>query len=227
MAFRLKHERMPIEQGWGVLYLLPLYTKNKGGVMIEDQSTLVLLLEKMAQGDDKALSDFYDVTVNRVYGMAIKIVSRSELAEEVVSDVYLQIWRQAMNYNAERASPIGWILMICRSRALDILRREKSATRNQFQEDENDVSDDILFDSPLSDVISSETSKQVRAALELLTKQQRESISLAFFKDMSHREISEFTGQPLGTVKSNIRRAQDILRNILGKEALNVGGFYG
>lgn len=226
MAFRLKNERLPVDKGWGVLYSLPRQIPKKGGVMTEDQSILVSLIDKISQGDDNAMSDFYDATVNRVFGMAMKVVLRPELAEEVVSDVYLQIWRQAINYKIDRASPIGWILMICRSRALDILRREKTATRNQCKEEDGDVEGSSV-ESPLTDIIYNETSKQVKAALELLSKQQRESISLAFFKDMSHREISEYTGQPLGTVKSNIRRAQDILRNILDKDELYTGGLYG
>lgn len=226
MAFSLKDERLPVDEGWGVLYSLPRLKQKHGGGMVEDQSTLVSLIEKISQGDENAMSDFYDATVNRVYGMAVKVVLRTELAEEVVSDVYLQIWRQAINYKPDRASPIGWILMICRSRALDLLRKEKSATRNQFQEEIDDV-EDLIVESPLNDVIYSETSKQVKSALKLLSKKQRETVSLAFFKDMSHREISEYTGQPLGTVKSNIRRAQDILRNILDKDELYTGGFYG
>lgn len=225
MAFNLKDERLPVFGG--VLYSLPLQKLYKGHVMRETQSDLITLLEGIGKGDDLAMSEFYDVTVSRIYGMAMKVVSRTELAEEVVGDVYLQIWRQATNYRADRASPIGWVLMICRSRALDILRREKSATRNQFQEDEYLDVEDESTEAPLDNLMASETSKLVSVALKLLNKKQREALSLAFYKGMSHKEISEYTGQPLGTVKSNIRRAQDILRNILDKDELCSGGFYG
>ncbi len=227
MAFVLDGERLQIERGWGVLYSLPLRKRCKGEVMIEDQSDLATLIEKMRQGDEKAMSGFYDATVSRIYGMAMKIVLRAELAEEVVGDVYLQVWRQARNYKPDRASPIGWLLMICRSRALDLLRREKSVTKNQYQEEETaDIKDDAIAE-PFEDIMASQTSKKVSEALKLLNKKQRETLSLAFFRDMSHSEISDYTGQPLGTVKSNIRRAQDILRNILDKDELATGGFYG
>jgi len=196
--------------------------------MTEDQSGLVALIEKIAVGDETAVSEFYDATVNRVFGLAMKIVLRPELAEEVVGDVYLQIWRQARNYNSAKASPIGWLLMICRSRALDILRREKSATKNQFQDDDEkyDLEDESVA-MPLDSILGSEISTRVSDALKLLNKKQREAISLAFYRDMSHKEISTHTGQPLGTVKSNIRRAQDILRNVLEKDELGTGGLYG
>ena len=227
MAFLLDGKRLQIERGWGVLYSLPLRKGCKGEVMIEDQSNLVTLIEKMQLADEKAMSGFYNATVNRVYGMAMKIVLRAELAEEVVGDVYLQVWRQANNYRSDRATPIGWLLMICRSRALDLLRREKSATKNQYHEDETSDIEDQDVESPLSGIMGSETSKKVSDALKLLNKKQREALSLAFYRDMSHSEISEHTGQPLGTVKSNIRRAQDILRNILDKDELATGGFHG
>lgn len=225
MAFTLKDERLPVLGG--ILYSLPLQKLSKGCVMRKTQNDLITLIESIAKGDESAMSEFYDVTVNRIYGMAMKVVSRTELAEEVVGDVYLQIWRQATNYRTERASPIGWILMICRSRALDILRREKSATRNQFQEDEGFDFEDESTEIPLDNIMASETSKLVSAALKILNKKQREALSLAFYKGMSHKEISEYTGQPLGSVKSNIRRAQDILRNTLDKDELCSGGFYG
>jgi len=225
MAFILKDERLPVLGG--VLYSLPLQKLSKGRVMREPQSDLITLLDSIGKGDELAMSEFYDVTVNRIYGMAMKIVSRTELAEEVVGDVYLQLWRQATNYRAERASPIGWVLMICRSRALDILRREKSATRNQIQENEDFDAEDQSVEAPLDDLMAGETSKLISEALQLLNKKQRETLSLAFYKGMSHKEISEYTGLPLGSVKSNIRRAQDILRNILDKNELCSGGFYG
>ena len=227
MTLIRENERLAVEQERGVVYSLPLHKRRKGGAMIEDQSGLVTLLEKIRLSDEMAMSGFYDATVGRVYGMAMKVVQRSELAEEVVGDVYMQVWRQVNNYKVDRASPIGWLLMICRSRALDILRREKSATRNQFHEGEEFEIEDDTVQHPLEQIMNSETSRHVSAAIQLLSNKQREAISLAFYRGMSHQEISEYTGSPLGTVKTNIRRAHDILRNILHKDELSIGEFYG
>jgi RNA polymerase sigma-70 factor (ECF subfamily) len=229
MTLNLKSKKLSADTGWGVVYSLSTYKRDRGQgkVMIEDQSALVSLVERISLGDEVAMSEFYDATVSRVYGMAMKVVSRSELAEEVVGDVYLQVWRQANNYTLNRASPIGWLLMICRSRALDMLRREKSATRNQFQGEEVSDIEDLLTENPLDDIMDNEISKLLSAALKLLNKKQREAITLAFYKGMSHKEISDYTGVPLGTVKSNIRRAQALLKGILAKNELCTGEFYG
>ena len=219
---------LPIESGWSVVYSLPLHKHGSNSkVMRERQSNLISLFDKISSGDETAMSTLYDITVDRVFGMAMKIVLRSELAEEVVSDVYLQIWRQVNNYKSNRASPIGWILMICRSRALDILRREKSATRNQFQEEDNVDTEDLSIENALDELMKDEASIQISSALKLLNKKQREAISLAFYRGMSHNEIATYTGEPLGTVKSNIRRAQAILKGVLEKNELCTGGYYG
>ncbi len=232
MTFVLQNERLPVDRGWGVLYSVTPHQQLKENRVAVDQDGLVALMEKIKTAEQSAMAEFYDATINRVFGLSMKIVLRSELAEEVVSDVYLQVWRQAKNFNPERASPIGWLLMICRSRALDMLRREKSATRNQYQgDDQHNICNeqDENIEIPLDDIIESEISGRVSAALQLLNKKQRQTITLAFYRDMSHQEIADYTGQPLGTVKSNIRRAQDILRNVLSRDDLidlGNGGLY-
>lgn len=231
MTFMLEDERLPPDNGWGVLYSLPLCRRDRESLMNNNRGDLVTLIAKISTGDEAAMASLYDTTVNRVYGMAMKIVMRPELAEEVVGDVYLQVWRKAGNYNAERAAPIGWLLMICRSRALDKLRREKSATMNQYQDDEQRDFQDENIKEPLDDMMSTEISEQVSAALQVLNKNQRQTLALAFYRGMSHQQISVYTDQPLGTVKSNIRRAQDVLRNVLDKNDLStkgmIGGLYG
>ncbi len=194
---------------------------------MSEEGNLTSLLEKVSNGDESAMGSFYDATVNRVYGLAMKVVLRPELAEEVVSDVYLQVWRQANRYRSKRATPIGWLLMICRSRALDKLRREKSATKNQYQDEDPYETEDENSETPLDTLLKGDLSKQVLAALRVLTKSQRQTIALAFYRGMSHQEISDYTGQPLGTVKSNIRRAQAILRKSLESSDFSTGGIYG
>ena len=189
--------------------------------MTNNQGDLSTLIIKISTGDETAMASFYDATVNRVYGMAMKIVLRPELAEEVVGDVYLQVWQKAKSFNPDRAAPIGWLLMMCRSRALDKLRREKSATMNQYQDDEQRDFQDENITAPLDQMMNAEISEQVSTALQVLNKVQRQTLTLAFYRGMSHQQISTYTGQPLGTVKSNIRRAQDILRNVLDKTDLS------
>lgn len=188
---------------------------------------LLVMLERIQKGEETALEALYDATASRVYGLAVKIVSNPELAEEVVGDVFLQVWRKARDFDAERAIPLAWLLMICRSRALDKLRREKRITKNQCRQDENAEPEAINVQSPLENLSHNEMSDNVHEALLQLNDKQRQFIMLAFYKDMSHQEISDYTGDPLGTVKSGIRRAQILLKQIMSREDCVKGATYG
>lgn len=185
------------------------------------------MLIRVRQGDEAALAELYNATASRVYGLAIKIVSHPELAEEVVGDVFLQVWRKARDFDEERAIPLAWLLMICRSRALDKLRRERKITKNQCQQDENKEVAETTSKSPLESLSCHELSGHVRSALLKLNDRQRQLITLAFYKGMSHQEISDYTGEPLGTVKSNIRRAQTLLKQVIACEDFVKGEVYG
>lgn len=195
--------------------------------MSDDASHLIHLLKRIAHDDENALEELYNCTVNRIYGMARKFVVNSDLAEEVVSDVFMQVWEQADRYTEAKAAPMGWLLMICRSRALDKLRREKRFTDNVCSTDEESPVEDSAAGEPIVDMMSHELSKEVTEALDLLSFQQRQTLCLAFYKGMSHKEIASYTGDPLGTVKTNLRRAQDILRGSLQEVYKGTGGLYG
>ncbi|MCK5897283.1 MAG: sigma-70 family RNA polymerase sigma factor [Cocleimonas sp.] len=192
-----------------------------------ENDPLLSLLQRINAREEAAMELLYNAMVNRIYGLAIKIVGQPELAEEVVGDVFLQVWDKVATFDPKRATPIAWLLMICRSRALDRLRREKSATKNQYSENDQATTEDITAVTPLEDLTGIESSSRIYTALNILNDKQRQMIALAFYKGLSHQEISDYTGDPLGTVKSNIRRAQDILRKTLSHEQLNKGGVYG
>jgi len=195
--------------------------------MEQDVDPLAVLIKKIEAGDENAMAQLYDTTVNRIYGLAIKIVIKPELAEEVVGDVYLQVWNKAKSFDSSRAIALAWMLMICRSRALDKLRSEKKVSKNKFVEIDDKQVEDTNATSPVEDLEGIELSSRVYEALKLLNAKQRLAISLAFYKDMSHQDISEYTGDPLGTVKSNIRRAQLILKKTLSRDDIERGGVYG
>lgn len=211
---------------YAILKSVPVKKPEKK--VFEGQEELVALLEKIRASDEAALGVFYDATVNCVYGLALKVTTRPELAEEVVSDVYLQVWRKVRSYDSGRASPLGWLMMMCRSRAIDALRREATVTSGQVQQDENrtEIKDDKAV-TPLEDLTSRELSGQMLAALQLLNESQRQMIALAFYRGLSHQEVAKYTNQPLGTVKSNLRRAQETLRSALTGTALESEVRYG
>jgi RNA polymerase sigma-70 factor (ECF subfamily) len=195
--------------------------------MIGEQDELHVLLEKIQWGDQEALGIFYDATVGRVLGIARRVTSSHELAEEVVSDVYMQVWRGASAYTAERATPLGWLLMMARSRAIDTLRREGSMMRNQMPLEEHYDVEDTNTPDPLTNILGVEQCSELGGALKLLDSQQRQMVVLAFYRGMSHQEIAQYTGEPLGTVKTILRRAQSILRGALIKTDFAERGYCG
>lgn len=180
---------------------------------------LIALMTQMANGSQRALGDFYDATVAKAYGLALRITGNAALAEEVVADTYYQAWRQAASYEPRRAAPLTWLLIICRSRALDALRARDRAVVHESPHDLV-APDNTAHDRDAFDVLASfETHSAVHAAVSQLSAIERQLIGLAFFRGMSHQEIAQLVSMPLGTVKSHIRRALAALRRQLPGEA--------
>lgn len=195
--------------------------------MAHELDPLPKLLELIAGGDENAMSQLYDLTVKRIYGLALRVVLSPELAEEVVSDVYMQVWRTAGKFDAQRSGALPWLMMICRTRGIDRLRRETSATRNQYPEDEKAQFEDENTLNPVQEMAYYQLAAEVRESLLSLNEKQCEAIMLAFYEGLSHQEISKRTGVPLGSVKTNIRRGQEILRKTLAGKDLIRGGIHG
>ena len=174
------------------------------------------LIARMATGDEMALARFYELTLARVYGLACRIAGRSELAEEICVETFWQAWRDATRYNPARGEPLAWLMMMTRSRALDALRRldpaQNCADPEQFLDGQCSPER-----SPLDTLLLAEQTRALGPALMRLTSTQRQMIGLAFYRDLSHQQISDETGLPLGTVKSHLKRAQDALRIALAQ----------
>ncbi|MEQ1662845.1 MAG: sigma-70 family RNA polymerase sigma factor [Thiobacillus sp.] len=191
---------------------LPRSPDMKSSVTVAFQGeTLALLIQRMAQGDEAALAHFYDLTLARVHGLALRITARCDLAEDVCVEAYWQVWREAGRYDVARGQPLAWLMVIVRSRALDALRRLDRAASSPDPETHLDGAVDP-DDSPLDQLIADEQAGALGRAIATLTPVQRQMVGLAFYKDLSHQEISHQTGLPLGTVKSHLKRAQDALR---------------
>lgn len=173
------------------------------------------LVGRMAARDETALAALYDATSRRVYGAALRIVRDPQAAEEVVADVYFQAWRQASGYDAERASVRTWLLMMCRSRALDHLRiRQEAVAPAEMLESVEGAPGD-----PQDLYAAVEHDARLRASLAELTPLQRQLFALAFFRGYSHAEIARHARLPLGSVKSHIRKALARLRAALAPAA--------
>ncbi len=178
---------------------------------------LPALLAGVAAGEQRALERFYRLTVGKVYGLALRIVRCRATAEEVAEDVYVQVWHRAAAYDPQRGSPLGWVMTICRSRAIDAWRRTDRAI---VDPDPTERLDAITQLAPgLQDLLqASQESASLHAAIARLRPEQRQLLGLAFFRGLTHQEIAAAADMPLGTVKSHIRRALAVLREELGTE---------
>jgi len=175
---------------------------------------LASLIRKVADGDQSALSALLDSTSRLVFGLALRILGDRSTAEEVMLDVYTQVWRQAGSYDRKRGAPLAWILTIARSRAIDRLR---SSRHDQLNSEPVEMLSDLSENAPNPEETSvlSERKKMVRSALTTLAAEQREVIELAYFSGLSHSEIALKLGQPLGTVKTRVRLGMMKLRESL------------
>jgi RNA polymerase sigma-70 factor (ECF subfamily) len=179
-----------------------------------EELQLQSLLKEIAAGSQTAFAALYDATSARVYGLAQRIVRCEVDAEEVVGDVFLQAWRQADRYDPTRGTPLAWLLALARSRALDRLRRRDPA---QLSADPHAAArergDDGL--GPESLLLAVERGTAVHAALARLRPIQQDLLDLAFWRGLTHQEIAAEVGMPLGTVKSHIRKALQVLAEAL------------
>jgi RNA polymerase sigma-70 factor (ECF subfamily) len=177
------------------------------------------LLERAARGDERGLAELYDRYAPPLYSLALRVTGLQADAEEVVLDAFSQAWREAGRFRADRGSVGAWLTMICRTRALDLIRsrgrRGKALDRAQGATPDGSPGMGSPNADPSRAAELSEQADQVNQALETLSPPQREAISLAFYEGLSHSEIAERLSQPLGTVKTRVRLGMQKLRDAL------------
>jgi len=180
------------------------------------EAQLAAWIAAIAQQDERALVALYDASVARVYGLVQRIVRNAALAEEVVEDAYFQVWRQALRFDPARGRPLTWLLAVARSRAIDALRREARFAHDTLDEDAPpDMGERPPPHDELLDLARHRA--DLHQALVLLGAQPRQLVSMSFFCGLSHEEIAQQMDLPLGTVKSQIRRALLALREALAE----------
>ncbi len=175
------------------------------------------LVKRIAQRDETALSELYDRFSGLLQALSRRILGDHEEAEDVVQDVYVQVWNQAGRYDASRASVSTWLSLIVRSRSIDRLRSRAVKDRTaKAAHEENPVTDASPTGEP--NVLGDERRARLQAELQALPKEQREVLHLAFFEGMTQSEISESHGIPLGTVKTRTLLAMKKMRAALADE---------
>lgn len=169
------------------------------------------LVERMMAGDENALAALYDRYSGMIFAMLLRILRDRHAAEEVLQDLFFQLWRGAARFDANRGTLPAWLMVIGRNRAISRLRRLSS------QEIVEDVEAWPANAVPSSVNIEDETQRsllmgKLRGALAALPAEQREAVELAYFEGMTQTEIAARTGSPLGTVKSRVRTAMQSLK---------------
>lgn len=182
----------------------------------------VELLHAVARGDEAALARLYDAYRVILFGLLVRILNSREEAEDILQEVFVQVWRRAKDFDEKRGRPFTWLVTLARSRAIDRLRQLGARQRlamgaAQEQEQADNVSD------ALTDSVRAEQQAVVRRALAELPEEQRTTLLLAYFDGLTQSEIAAKLNAPLGTVKTRMRSGMTKLRALLGSQVENFG----
>lgn len=183
--------------------------------MAGDRLDDVHLLSQTAAGDREAFALFFDRHAPRALGLLIKLLRSRSDADDVLQDTFCSVWSKAGEYNAQRGSPIAWVLLIARSRAIDHLRRRRRDGSSEAAPVER-----VAEDCGARRVEEHESHSNARRALTLLPEEQRSLIELAFYGGLTHEQIAATRSIPLGTVKTRIRLGMKRLREALAGEVM-------
>lgn len=174
-------------------------------------------LQRRVAGEEAAIGLLYDRHSRAVYSLAWRLLSDTGEAEDVVQDVFAQAWRQANRYDPSRSSVRGWLLMITRARCIDRIRarRVRPAAGGNGDDSRYELADGAP--SPETAAVMGQDATRLRDALAALEPPQRAALELAYYKGLTHTEIAQALGQPLGTVKTRVRTALLRLRAALAQ----------
>jgi len=170
----------------------------------KDDASLLALVQR---GDEQAMASLFDRYSKVVYSVALRVLRDPASAEDILQEIFMQVWRNPDSFVATRGSLGGWLAVVSRNRSIDQLRRKKPT----------DSVEDVALASPYNLADEAERNslmEKARSAMTLLPKEQRKTLEMAFFDGLTHSEIAEMTGDPLGTVKTRIRSALTTLRKV-------------
>jgi RNA polymerase sigma-70 factor (ECF subfamily) len=180
------------------------------------------LLVRLQRRDPQALAELYDRYGGIVFRLILRMVRDSGTAEDLVQETFLRVWNRVSGFDSERGALGPWLLAVARNRAIDHLRSRGARAENTVEL--NGIENPGLFAAAASDPLHFDLARHVKQALGRLTPQQREAIELAYFEGLSQTEIAERMGQPLGTVKTWMRRALELMRKALPSTLARGGG---
>ncbi len=177
------------------------------------------LLENVGKGDRESFDELHRRMQTLLFSTAMGVLNNREAAEDVVQDVFVQIWERASSYDPARGKASTWVITLTRNKSIDRLRalNRRARLNSDFEEEEKT---DIRFDDrdSLVDAVIAEQAATIRTAIAKLNADQQAAIQLAFFDDMPYPAVAERLHVPLGTVKARIRRGMKKLKNLLGED---------
>ncbi len=179
---------------------------------MKQQDELTDLIRLTARGDEGAYKTLYEKTSPRLFSVSLKLLKRRDWAEDVTQEAYVRVWYHAKEYHTERGQPLTWMISILRNLAIDKLRSRSA------QEVEGDESpDELAFGGlgPVKQMMQSQSAMALEGCIDELSEAQRTSIFLSFFEGLSHQQVTARMDEPLGTVKSWVRRGLQSLRRCL------------
>jgi RNA polymerase sigma-70 factor, ECF subfamily len=181
---------------------------------LERSARLMELLARTALADQAAFEQLYRLTSSHLYGVAMRILRESAAAEEVLQESFVNVWHHAGTYVAARSQPLTWLTSIVRNRCLDRLRKRDVETVS-IDDEEHAMTIADRSPMPLELLLSGAEASAVRRCVEALDASQKQAIALAFYQGLSHSELARHLKQPLGTVKSWVRRGLERLKACL------------
>jgi RNA polymerase sigma-70 factor (ECF subfamily) len=174
------------------------------------------LLRKVGQGDRRSFEQLYERFSGVLFSIAYRMLKSQEAAEDVLQDVFVQIWKKAPLFDPARGRPMTWAVTLTRNKAIDLMRSaQRRSGLHDTMHQENETFSRFDDRSSFDAVASDEMWKLVRDSIKKLSKEQRQAIELAFFASMTQTEIAEHLGEPLGTIKARIRRGMLALREMI------------
>ena len=174
---------------------------------------LTALLAQCGLGNRKAFTDLYDATRSKLFAVSLRIVRERHVAEEVLQDSFVNIWNHAAKYAAAKSAPMTWMTSIVRNRSLDIVRRPLVEVADE--DDFFALNLEDLSPGPQDQLESRRDRVKIEDCMKGLDREQLQTISLAFYHGLSHSEVAQHLGRPLGTVKTHIRRGLQKLKGCL------------
>ena len=184
----------------------------------ERSAALAGLLARTALADQSAFAELYRLTSSHLYGVALRILREPSGAEEILQEAYVSVWHHAGSYSAAKSQPMTWLTSVVRNRCLDQLRRRDLDTVTLTRdEDESELDFPSDGPTPVESLLAGAEARSIRDCVDKLEGAQKQAIALAFFQGLSHAELAAALRQPLGTVKSWVRRGLERLKLCLDR----------